>query len=55
MAVGALVYAAILFQFANGEDEKIKKAKDIVKWTIIGFILLISASGIIYIVINVMF
>lgn len=55
MAVGALVYAALLFQFANGEDEKIKKAKDIVKWTIIGFILLISASGIIYIVINVMF
>lgn len=54
-AVGALVYAALLLQFANGEDEKIKKAKDIIKWTMIWFILLISASGVIYVVINVMF
>lgn len=54
-AVGALVYAALLLQFANGEDEKIKKSKDIIKWTMIGFIMLISASGMIYVVINVMF
>lgn len=54
-AVWALVYAALLLQFANGEDEKIKKSKDIIKWTMIGFILLISASGVIYVVINVMF
>lgn len=54
-AVGALVYASLLLQLANGEDEKIKKSKDIIKWTMIGFIMLISASGIIYIVINVMF
>lgn len=55
MAVGALIYAALLFQFAMWEDEKIKKAKDIVKWTLIWFLLLISASWIIYTVINVMF
>lgn len=54
-AVGALVYAALLLQFANWEDEKIKKAKDIIKWTMIWFLLLISASGFIYVVINVMF
>ncbi len=54
-AVWALVYAALLLQFANGEDEKIKKAKDIIKWTMIWFILLISASGFIYVAINVMF
>lgn len=54
-AVASLVYAALLFQFANGEDEKIKKAKDIVKWTLIWFLLLISSGGIVYVVINVMF
>lgn len=54
-AVWALVYAAILLQLSGWEDEQIKKAKNIVKRTIIGFLLLISASWIIYIVINVMF
>jgi hypothetical protein len=53
-AVWALVYAAILLQLSGGEDEQIKKAKNIVKWTIIWFLLLVSASWIIYIVINVM-
>lgn len=55
LAVWSLIYAAILFQFANGEDEKINKAKGVVKWTMIGFLLLISASGIIYVVINMIF
>lgn len=54
-AVWALVYAAILLQLSGWEDEQIKKAKNIVKWTLIWFLLLISASWIIYVVINVMF
>lgn len=55
IAVWALVYAGLLLQFSGWEDEKISKAKNIFKWTIIGFILLISASGIVYVIINVMF
>lgn len=55
IAVWALVYAGLLLQFSGWEDEKISKAKNILKWAIIGFILLISASGIVYVIINVMF
>lgn len=55
LAVWSLVYAAMLMQFSWWEDELIKKSKNIIKWTIIGFILLISASGIVYVVVNVMF
>lgn len=55
LAVWALVYAWLIMQFSGWEDEKIKKGKNIIKWTLIWFILLISASGIVYIVINVMF
>ena len=54
-AVAMLVYGAIVLQFAFWEDEKINKAKNIIKWSLIGFFLLISASAVIYIVINVMF
>jgi len=50
-----LVYAGMLFQFSAGEDEQINKAKNVVKMTLIGFVLLISASSIVYIVINVFY
>ena len=55
IAVAMLVYAGMLFQFSAGEDEQINKAKNVVKMTLIGFVLLISASSIVYIVINVFY
>lgn len=55
IAVWALVYAWFLMQTSAWDDEKIKRAKDITKWVVIGFLLLISAWGIIYIVINIMY
>lgn len=55
VAVWALVYAWMLFQFSAWEDDKIKKAKDIFKWTTIWFLLLISASWMIYVVINLVY
>lgn len=55
IAVWMLVYAWLLMQLSAWEDEKIKKAKDIIKWTIIWFLWLISASSIIYIVVNLVF
>ncbi len=55
LAVWSLVYAWLLMQFSAWEDELIKKSKNIIKWTLIWLVLLISASGIIYIVVNVMF
>lgn len=55
IAVAMLVYAGMLFQFSAGEDEQINKAKNVVKMTLIWFVLLISASSIVYIVINVFY
>ena len=55
IAVAMLVYAGMLFQFSGWEDEQINKAKNVVKMTLIGFVLLISASSIVYIVINVFY
>lgn len=55
LAIWALVYAALLMTISAWEDEKIKKAKDIIKWTIIWFVWLISAWSIIYIVINAIY
>lgn len=55
LAVWMLVYAGLLMQLSAWEDEKIKRWKDIVKWTLIWFLLLISASSIIYVVVNLVY
>ncbi|MDD5770064.1 MAG: pilin [Candidatus Gracilibacteria bacterium] len=55
LAVGALVYAGFLMQLSGGADEKIKKSKDIITWTVVGIIALTGASGVIYIVVNLIF
>lgn len=55
LAVWCLVYAGLLMQLSAWEDDQIKKWKNIVKWTIFWFILLISASWIVYIIVNIMF
>lgn len=55
LAVWCLVYAWLLMQLSAWEDEQIKKWKNIVKWTVIWFLLLIWASWIVYIVINLMY
>lgn len=54
-AVGSLVYAWLLLQFNGWEDQNTEKAKNIIKWTLIGFGWMISISAFIYIIINVMF
>jgi len=54
-AVGAIVYGALLMTLSAGEDEKIKKWKDIVKWSIIGFLGVVTAWGLIAILVNFIF
>lgn len=41
LSVGALVYAAILYTIAAGDDEQIKKAKGSLKFGIIGFVMML--------------
>jgi hypothetical protein len=55
IAVAVLVYAAFLFQFAAGEDENITKAKNVIKYTLLWVLLLISSGSIIYVIINTVY
>ncbi len=41
LAVGAIVYAAILYIIAAGDDERIKTAKNSLKFGIIGFVMML--------------
>lgn len=54
-AVWSIVYWWLMMTLSAWEDEKIKKAKDIVKWGIIWFLWLISASAIISLVVKIMY
>jgi len=55
MAVGSLIYGALSMTLSTGDDEKIKKSKDIVKWSLIWFIWILSATTIVTLVINFMY
>lgn len=55
LAVGAIVYGGLLMTLSWGEEEKIKKWKDIVKWALLWFLALIVSWAIIRIVVELMF
>ena len=44
------IIAGLAFITAAGDPEKIKRAKDMVLWTIIGFMLILMATGIIQVI-----
>ncbi len=55
LSVGSLIYWALSMTLSTWDDEKIKKSKDIVKWSIVWFIAILSASTIVSLVINFMY
>jgi len=55
LAVGAIVYGAFLMTISGWDDEKIKKGKDIVKWSIVWFLWVVTAGGLISILVNFIF
>ncbi len=55
LAIGAIVYGGLLMTLSVGEDEKIKKWKDIVKWSLLGFLALILAWALVRVVIEFIF
>lgn len=55
LAVGAIVYGGLMMTISWWDDEKIKKWKDIVKWSMLWFLGLIAASWIVRLVVEVMF
>ena len=54
-AVWSIVYWALLMTISMWDEEGTNKAKNIIKWWIVWFIGVISASGVILLVVNVMF
>lgn len=55
LAVWAVVYGGLLMTLSGGEDEKIKKWKDVVKWALIGFLWVVMTSAVIRVVIEFVF
>ncbi len=55
LAVGSIVFGAFMLTISTWEDEKIKKAKDIVKWWIIWFLWIIFASAIVNLIVKIMY
>ena len=54
-AVIMIVYAGLLMTMSGWNDEKIKKWKDLLKWTLIGYIALLTAGWIVSFVISLIF
>jgi hypothetical protein len=54
-AVWSIVYGALLMTLSAWDEEKIKKAKEVVKWWMIGFVCVLWASAVILLVVNIMF
>jgi len=54
-AVGSIVVWGLMLTLSAWEEEKIKKAKDIVKWWIIWFVWIITASAIISIIVRLVY
>ncbi len=54
-AVWSVVIGALMLTLSAWEEEKVKKAKDVVKWGLIWFIWIISASAIISLVVRIMY
>lgn len=55
LAVWSIVFGSLMMTLSAWEDEKIKKAKDVIKWGIIWFLWIISASWIITIIVKLMY
>lgn len=55
MAVWAIAFAWLKMTLSRWKDEDVKKAKDIIKWTIIWYLALISVWAIVSIVVNIIY
>jgi Type IV secretion system pilin len=55
LAVGAIVYAAILYTIAAGDDERIKSAKNALKFWIIGFVAMLLSFPMVNALVNLFY
>lgn len=55
VAIWSIAYGWFMMVISTWEDEKLKKAKDIVKWSILWALWIVIASSLIAIIVNVMY
>ena len=55
VAVWVIAYGSLMFTISAGEEEKITKWKDIIKWWLLWFIGIISANALIELIINILY
>ncbi len=55
VSVGAIVYGAFLMTISLWDDERIKKWKDVVKWSILWFLAIVVTWALIRIIVEVIF
>lgn len=53
IAIGGIALGWLMMTLSGWVDEKIKKWKDLIKWSIFGFLIIVSAWGIITIIVNI--
>jgi len=55
LAVWSIVFGALLLTLSTWEDEKIKKAKDVIKWWILWLLWVVTASTMVTLVVKIMY
>ncbi|MFA5917287.1 MAG: hypothetical protein WC850_03595 [Candidatus Gracilibacteria bacterium] len=55
LAVGSIAYGSMVIVTSIGNEEKIKKGRNIIQWALVGFLILVSASGIIKLIIYIIY
>lgn len=55
LAVWGIVYGSFLMVVSQWDEEKFSKAKEIIKWSLIWFLALVSASALIAAVVSIVF
>ena len=54
IAVVMIVYAGVLFLMAQGSEQKVTKAKDVLKWAVVGLAIILIGSGFITLIQSVL-
>ncbi|MDD5377195.1 MAG: hypothetical protein PHH16_03695 [Candidatus Gracilibacteria bacterium] len=55
LSVGGIVFAAILYVTALGDGEKVKKAKTALKFSVVGFVLMLLSFPIVNALVNMIY
>ena len=54
IAAGAIIYAGYIYMSSGGDENEIEKAKNILTWTIIGFMIILTSKGLVLVIKNLL-